>query len=185
MVTGNLSGNTAVELPMADYASLRRFIDMSPERLDQLIKTLEYIKKMSPAEREMMRRNIEARSTAINNLREAIRPDMRQISLRDYDVLNRYAVTMLYPAQVQVIVDNLNKAGAPDKRVEIIHGLVVTAISVGIAPNTTLSDKPLPGGFRNGPSRGDNNRGGAAARDAQRQGAQPDHKETATVPTGN
>jgi hypothetical protein len=156
---GTLSGNAAPLPEEMDISQLQRFLSVSPERLEQMRKTIEYLEKMPPGELIALRQRVHS----IQELTQEIRADIRLLpTVEDRSILNRYVYT-LYPEDIQPLLKSFQDAkDKPAVRQQIIQDMLKKAVANGIKPDPNASDRgAMPGGPRGNRGRNPNNNAGA------------------------
>jgi len=159
--------NNSTQLPVeTDIGQLQNFLNVPPERLEQMRKAIEYLENMPPGELAALRQ----RMHSIQELGQEIRGDIRALPKpEDRSILNRYMLT-LYPEDIKPLLKNFQDAkDKPDVRKEIVQDMLKKAVANGIKP----IDRGTPAGGRGG------NRGRGANNDAGRGMV---HPETAPAP---
>ncbi len=150
-----------------DLAILEQFLRQPPARITQLRKALDYLDNMTPAQRDVLLRDLQARRQNIALLRTEISPELKALTNGERDVLNRYWVT-LFPEDIQVLHKRFQDAGTnADARKTIIQEMLKAAADKGIKANTAPPDRGMPpGGNQRGSTPGGRGRGTGSGRSA-------------------
>ena len=149
-----------------DLGILEQFLRQSPEQISRLRKALDYLDNMTPAQRDVLLRDLQARQQSITALRTEISADMRQLSTADQGILRRYWVT-LFPEDIQALLKRFQDAGTnADARKALIQEMLKAAADKGIraTPNNPGDRGPGPGGPQRGGPPGSRGRAGGGPR---------------------
>jgi hypothetical protein len=155
------NGTSANATPLPeemDISQLQRFLSVSPERLEQMRKTIEYLEKMPPGELIALRQRVHS----IQELSQEISGDIRAVpKADDRSILRRYLFT-LYPEDIQPLLKNLQDAkDKPAVRQQIVQDMLKKAVANGIKPDPNATDRgTMPGGPRGNRGRNPNNNAG-------------------------
>jgi len=139
-----------------DLAILEQFLRQPPARITQLRKALDYLDNMTPAQRDALLRDLQARRQNITLLRTEISVELKALTAAERDILNRYWVT-LFPEDIQVLHKRFQDAGTnADVRKAIIQEMLKAAADKGIKP-TPQMNAGQRGGSPGGRGRGSGN----------------------------
>jgi hypothetical protein len=157
------SGNTSGNLEAGnDLTVLEGFLRMSPERIKQLRKALDYLDDMSPEQKAILLRDVTARQNSIIQLQTAIHDDLQTLTPTDRNILAAYERTLL-PEELQALIKRFDDAGTNvDARKQIIQEILKTAKDKGIQGTPANLDRP-PGGQRGNTPQGGRGRGPAGS----------------------
>jgi hypothetical protein len=150
------AGNSSVadansQIPAdTDLNRLAGFLRQSvndPEGFATLIKTLEDLNKIPPAERQAMLLQVTARMQNIRQINTALRAEMAPLSNADKNVLGRYLAT-LYPQEDPnlKLLQSIHDATTTEQRKKIVTDLLTAAAAKGIKPRLDIPDSGPPGG---------------------------------------
>ncbi len=165
------SSTSSLDTGGNDLAILEQFLRQPPARITQLRKALDYLDNMTPAQREVLLRDLQARRQNIGLLRTEISVELKALTPSERDILGRYWVT-LFPEDIQVLHKRFQDAGTnADERTAIVHEMLKAAADKGIKALPAPPDRGMsPSGAQRGSASGSRGRGTSSGRGGQASG---------------
>jgi hypothetical protein len=153
------NGTASTDSAPNDLGDLEQFLSLSPERITQLRKALDYLDNMSQAQREALLRDVKAWQFNVRQLRQEIKPDQQVLTRSEQFILNRYEA-MLSPEDLHALFTRFHGVAADQaKRQSIIQEMLQAAADNGIKappPNPPRMNATGNGPHGTTPGRGQN-----------------------------